>query len=250
MTPLTVLRLGSSLDFSGELPPGSRAWQVAERMLAEASGQPVKTVVKPVWPSPQVPKLLERWLDEYQPDIVLVVISSYWVETEVVGVRVRKLGFAGRKLESVSRQAAGRPVVAGSTPYLWGRRLLLRTVGGSTNFSPEEIEAHVESWLRVVLRKESAAPAVVGTPFSPDTLATRRAQGRASARKDELRARLRAACERLNVYWEMPRHAPDAFDPSLRLADRVHFNELAHARMGEIDGRALVETWRRMRGEH
>lgn len=196
-----------------------------------------------------MPKLLERWLEEHQPEIVLIVISSYWVETEVVGVRVRKLGFAGRKLEAASQLAANRPVVAGTKPYLWGRKLLLQTIGGSTNFTPAQMEAHVDSWLRVMLRKESAAPAVVGTPFSPDTLATRGAQRRASARKDELRGRLKTVCERLNVYWEMPGHAPDAFEPSLRLADRVHFNELAHARMGEIDGRALVAVWERMRGE-
>ena len=170
--PLTVLRFASSLDFSGERPPGTRASEVAERMLAEASGVPVRTIAKPIWPDARLPGLLERWLADFDPDIVLICISSYWVETEMVGARVRRLGILGRKIDSISQQAAMKPVLAASRPYLAGRRLLLHTIGGETNFTPAQIEAHVESWLRVILRKESVAAAVVGTPFSPDTLAT------------------------------------------------------------------------------
>ena len=246
MEPIRVLRLGSSLDVAGELPQGTRAWEVAERLLAESAGRPVSTVVKPVWPSAQVPKLLERWLDEIQPDIVLAVISSYWVETEVIANRVRRLPKVGRKIESVSKQAANKPALADSRAYLLGRRVLLRTVGGAVNFTPAQIEEHVESWLRAILRRESVAAAVAGTPFSPDTLATKRAQRRASVRKDELRARLQRVCAQLDVPCHMPAHAPDAFDPRLRLNDRVHFNEIAHARMGEIDAAAMAEAWERV----
>jgi len=243
--PVTVLRLGSSLDFAGDLPPGSRAWEVAERGLSEAIGSPVTTVVKPVWPAANLPGLLERWLNEIHPDIVHVVISSYWVETEVVANRIRRLPVFGTRLEGVSKSAAAKPTLADSRAYLAGRKLLLRTVGGATNFIPAELDAHIESWLRVVLRHESAVAAVSGTPFSPDTLATRRAQRRASARKDDLRARLQKLCDDLDIPCELPPHAPDAFDPALRLADRVHFNEKAHARMGEIDARAMLAAWRR-----
>ena len=246
---ITVLRFASSLDFTGELPPGARAWEVAERILAEASGRPVRTISKPVWPNAKLPAILERWIDEFEPDIVLICISSYWVETEVVANRIRRLGILGRRLESASQAAAMKPGVADSPLYLLGRRVLLRTVGGRPNFTPAELAANVESWLRVILRRESVAVAIAGTPFSPDTMATKPAQHRASRRKDELRARLGELGKRLGIVVEMPPHAPDAFDPALRLPDRVHFNEKAHARMGEIDGRALVATWERSQGE-
>ncbi len=242
-TPITVLRFGSSLDFSGDLPPGTRAWEVAEAMLSSATGRPVRTVVKPVWPSARVPALLDRWLAEVEPDLILICISSYWVETEILSTRFRRLGPLGRKVESVTQAAAMKPSFAESRPYLLGRKALLHTIGGRPNFSPAEIEGHVESWLRVILQRESVGAAVVGTPFSPDTLATRGARRRAHGRKDELRARLKALCQRLDVHYEMPPHAPDAFAPELRLPDRVHFNEQAHARMGEIDGRALIAVW-------
>ena len=247
--PITVLRFASSLDFTGELPPRTRAWEVAERILAEESGRPVRTISKPVWPNAKLPGILDRWLDEFQPDIVLICISSYWVETEVVANRVRRLGILGRKLESASQAAAAKRGVADSRFYLSGRWLLLHTLGGRPNFTPAELETHIESWLRIILRRESVAVAISGTPFSPDTMATKAARRRATVRKDELRARLTALGERLNVVVDMPPHGADAFAPELRLPDRVHFNELAHARMGEIDGRALVAAWRRAQGD-
>jgi hypothetical protein len=245
MEPVRVLRLGSSLDFSGELPPGTRAWEVAERRLSQAIDRPVTTTVKPVWPGARVPKLLESWLDELQPDIVLVVISSYWVETEVIANRVRRLPRLGQRIEKVSKQAATKPALADSRAYLLGRRVLLRTIGGAVNFTPAQLEEHVEAWLRVILRKESVAAAVAGTPFSPDTLATKRAQHRATVRKDELRSRLQALAGRLDIPCHTPPHAADAFDPKLRLSDRVHFNPAAHARMGEIDAAAMLQAWER-----
>ena len=246
---ITVLRFASSLDFTGELPPGARAWEVAERILTEAGGRPVRTISKPVWPNAKLPAILERWLEEFEPDIVLICISSYWVETEVVANRIRRLGILGRKLESASQAAAMKRGIGDSRLYLLGRRLLLRTIGGRPHFTPAELEANVESWLRVILRRESVAVAIAGTPFSPDTMATKAARRRATVRKNELRARLSELGKRLDIVVDMPPHAPDAFDPALRLADRVHFNEKAHARMGEIDGRALVAAWERLQGE-
>ena len=247
--PIKVLRLGSSLDFSGELPPGTRAWEVAQRILAEGSGEAVETVVKGIWPSDAFEGILERWMREFEPDIVLFTVSSFWVETETLSGRFQQFGRPGSRIADASRKASVRPFVAQRRLYQWGRIALLRTLGGRPSHTPARIEALMESWLRIVCRNEEVGVAVVGTPFSPDTLASTKARRRASIRKDDLRARLARLCERFGVYHNLPPHGPDAFSADLRLADKVHFNERAHARMGEIDGRALVEVWRRMSGK-
>ena len=246
---LKVLRLGSSLDFRGDLPTGTRAWEVAERSLAAATGLTVQTLVKPAWPSIELEAILQRWLKDLQPDLVLICISSMWVETETLSGRISRFGKPGRKVAEASRKASLRPVVARSLWYRTVRKALLLTLGGRPSFTPAQIAEFVEGWIRTIRQSESVGIAVVGTPFSPDTLATARAQRRASARKDELRARLAGVCERFAVHHELPPHGPDAFSPELRLADRVHFNEQAHARMGEIDGRAMVAVWRQLGGE-
>ncbi len=245
---IKVLRLGSSLDFLGELPPGTRAWEVAQGILAAQTGLAVQTFVKPSWPTPELGEILTRWINELQPDILVICVSSFWVETETLSNRFQALGKPGRKIADASRKMSLRPVVAERRVYQWGRLALLRSLGGRAGYSPARIEELMEGWLRAACRSESLGIAVVGTPFSPDTLADARARRRAGARKDELRARLARVCSRLGVHHDLPAHGPDAFSAELRLADRVHFNELAHARMGEIDGRAMVEVWRRMNG--
>lgn len=246
--PIKVLRLGSSLDFLGELPPGTRAWEVAQGILAEQSGHPVQTIVRGIWPTDAFQGILERWMREFEPDIVLFTVSSFWVETETLSGRFQQFGRPGKKIADVSRKASVRPVVAQRRLYQWGRIALLRTLGGRPSHTPARIEALMESWLRTVCRNEEVGVAVVGTPFSPDTLAGGKARRRASTRKDELRARLARLCEKFGVLHDLPPHGPDAFSAELRLADKVHFNERAHAQMGEIDGRALVEVWRQMEG--
>jgi len=244
--PLRVLRLGNSLDFLGDLPAGTRAWEVAQAMLEAETGRAVETIVKRTWPSPALSDILERWIGQLRPHILVICVSSFWVETETLSGRFNQFGRAGRTIADASRKASLKPIVAERGLYHLGRRLLLATLGGRPAYTPAQIEAWLEGWLRTACRHEDLGIAVVGTPFSPDTMARPPARERATRRKDDLRERLARLCGRLKVHHVLPPHGPDAFSSDLRLADRVHFNELAHARMGAIDGAAMIAVWRAM----
>lgn len=246
---MRVLRLGSSLDLAGDLPPGTRAREVAGQLLSAASGAAVETIVKPVWPSPALPGILERWLKQYEPDIVCICISSYWVETETVSARLRKLGPVGRLADDFASRAAGSPGIASSGPYHAARKAMIRAIGGSTNFTPPQLAAILEACLRRVLRHERVGVVLAGSPFSPDTEATRGARARAVTRRAELIGLLAPLCESLHIPHALPPHWPDAFSPEYRLPDRVHFNERAHAINGASDGALLIQAWQSMRGE-
>lgn len=74
---MRVLRLGSSIDIEGETPVDQFASAIAERILSDASGETVETVLRLPWPSASLPGLLEGWITETSPDLVCFTISSF-----------------------------------------------------------------------------------------------------------------------------------------------------------------------------
>ena len=88
---MRVLRLGNSEDRSPGIADSDRAWYIAGIVLAEACGESVETVVRPISPTRELPDLLDKWLDEYQPDLVLLKVTWYWYSYESVPRRIERL---------------------------------------------------------------------------------------------------------------------------------------------------------------
>ncbi|MBK6663378.1 MAG: hypothetical protein IPG47_11790 [Thermoflexaceae bacterium] len=160
---MKVLRLANSNDRALDLPEHQRSWKIAEMALSEAIGEPVETVVREIWPSDQLPDLIETWIQRYEPDLVFFKVNAYWTGYESVPLRIeRRLGRFGKRLGKVGKDVADRPV-GDAGAFKLGRLVLLRTVGGDTYFTTDYVLKLMEACLRRIIAHEEIVVTVEGS---------------------------------------------------------------------------------------
>jgi len=242
---MRVLRLSTSQETSGSTPPEARSRAIAERMLAEATGEPVETVVKFVWPDARLPHAVDRWLEQYRPDIVFLWVSSYPVCKQTAA---RHLYARHARVASALERACAMPLIAHLLPRAPGfdviRRSVRRVVGVAADVEPAEAAEAVEATIRTILRHERLALVVRGSP-KPVYITAAGGRAAADARWREFFDAVRATSARLHVpYLADDEDATDEHVLAFREPDALHLNAAGHARYGLIDGQALVEAWR------
>ncbi len=219
-----------------------RSPAVAERVISESLGEPVETVVKTMWPTPSFPGVLGRWLDQYDPDVVFVRLSSFWVAYESVPLRIqRKLGRAGTPVAAAGLKLGDRPWLVERGVYKAGRKLVVRTVGGDTHFTPQEVGEVFDAVFRRIAAKESIVPVVRGTNLLLNSAGTRGGMQRTKQRVAALNHETEAACIRHGVSF-FPEPPAEALSES-RLGDELHDSASAHERLGIDDANAILEAW-------
>jgi len=245
----TILRLGTSDDENDRVPASERTAAVAERTFAALTGQPAVTISKRMWPTASFPGLLKRWLDETEPDVVLLWVAAYWVTYRSVPLKLqRRLGTAGGRLAGAGQAAADVRWLSESRPFHFGRRWLLRTVGGEANFTVDEVADVVEQCARTVLAKEGTVLVVRGPQNALSADTSPKAIARAERTRVALHRRVRAICERLHVeYIGQDEPYETAADRGLFLGDLVHGTAAMHRQRGEEEGKALAAAWLRER---
>jgi hypothetical protein len=241
---LRVLRLGSSIDLEGETPLHDRAGAIAARILQEACGQPVETIQRIAWPNEQLADFVERWANEFEPDIVCFNVSSHWCEAELIAPRLRGFGAPGRSVANLLDRSSLNYDFNANWFVRLARGAGRRVLQGHPPFTPEAAAESIEAALRRLARHEDLGLVLWGSPFSASVDGGRHAQQRARERRGELFAELRAVSESLHMPHDLPAHSPDAFSRALRARDRVHFGPEMHRRSGEVQGRLMVEAWR------
>jgi hypothetical protein len=204
--------------------------------LARAIGEPVEVTARPVWPTPDLPKVVDRWMAEIQPELVVFPIGSFWFLYESTPVRVeRRLGRPGRWVNRASQKLAAKKWLAHNRPFQWLRRRTQRTLGGDSWFAPEEVIATAKEVIRTILRYEGSYLVVFcpsgGDRWAPDEGALAR-----FARKRDLVDRaISAFCAEHHIeYWDEARIAPerDPRPPSLQ-GDQLHLDRGGHRRAAE-----------------
>lgn len=106
---IRILRLGNSDDTSPGIPDDQRAYALAAQVLEDAAGQPVETVVRTIWPDPELPGLIDEWLDRYKPDLVFLKVTWYWYGYESVPLRLeRRLRWIGKRSPALARRQPAR----------------------------------------------------------------------------------------------------------------------------------------------
>ena len=243
---MRVLRLGNSEDLSHGIEDHERAWFVAGQQLAAAAGEPVDTVVRPIGPSRDLPRLLDGWLDEYQPDVVFLKVTWYWYAYESVPRRIeRLLGRAGRPIATASIRASKQPRLASNPAFKLSRRIAHRVIGGDTPYNSAQVMEVMEACIRMVASRENIVLVVKGTGGGRvDEEAVAGFYERFTKRRIEVEGGIEQLCKSLRVSYvgTGPKKTKEQRD--LAGGDGMHKRSATGQYwMGMQEGMALAEAW-------
>lgn len=241
---MRVLRLGTSNDDQTPVPEDQRAWKIAERLFSEAVGEPVETVLRRGWPSASFPGRLEAWVEELEPDFVVLQVNNYWYGHESVPLWFdRRLGRVGKSLSGAGAKVGEWSWVADNRLAQLVSRRAPDILPYATHFTVSEVASCMELALRKVLAHEGVILLVRGNEDWPIPTASRRFNRRNHARNLAMSAAMKDVCERLRV--------PYAQRPSLAVGEIKTLNDAGfhsapeeQRRAGEFDGEAMIAAWR------
>ena len=247
---MQVLRLGNSYEHDPNIPPEANKSAVADRLLAEATGELVETTNRALRPDPGLPDLIDKWLEQYQPDLVLLVVTSYWFTYVSVPVRVeRSFGPLGKPLARAGLKAAATPWLAHNRAFRIARKATIATIGGTTNFTPEQVIESMEACVRRILSHENVALAVRGPRIAFASEGSARARRVAEERRGKVDRHMAEFCRQLHVEYIAydTGVSPDAAQDEFQ-ADGVHVTVAVHAEQGKIEGEAMLRAWLQTHG--
>lgn len=246
---MRVLRLGNSEDISHGIADHERGWHIAASLLEEACGEPVETILRPIRPSPDLPKRIEEWLDEFEPDLVFLKVTWYWYAYESVPLRIRRvMGRAGKPIASAGIKASKNQRLARNRVFKLGRRMAHRIIGGDTPYNTHDITELMTVVIRQIHSRESVALTVKGTggaEQNQDALAGY--YHRFVSRREEVEGTIKRLCADLRIPWNQPAPRPAGYQ-GMKGTDGVHGNSVGQERMGLQEGNAMVDAWRHYNG--
>jgi hypothetical protein len=247
-----ILRLGNSDDLNPAVPVEDQGWYYSQSLISAAIGEPVETVVRPIWPGLELPGLVDEWLDRYEPDLVFLKVTWYWYAYESVPRRIERIfGRAGKPVANAGLAAAKKPALARNAGFKAGRRLAHRLIGGDTPFSPKQVITVMEETIRRVTAREDIALLVKGTGDGrgPED-GIPGSHARYTKRRIEVEGTLQRFCESVHVPYIGTGRIPSvAGRMDLEKTDGLHRKAASHNRMGLWEGEAMLKAWLDFRGE-
>lgn len=219
---MKILRLTTSNELIHQGPGSRLEWL---RLLGrEQYGDSFEIVSRTVWPDARLPRKVAEWVAEERPDVVWMVVPSFWFEyLSVPKLLGRKFGRAGKLAADAGFKAADKPLVAHNVLFRTGRRLLQRTIGGDPHFTTQELYETIEEIARAVLRDEGVQFVVYG-PHSYQSFSVSRKQQRETLRRrTNFIRQLRALAAELHFVVEAPdRPRWQTHGEVDTIADRLH----------------------------
>lgn len=247
---MRILRLANSNDFVNYVSDEQRTYRYVEQALEALTGEKVETVRKPFQPADDLPDIVERWVTEFQPDIVFLMVNSYWFNHESVPLKLkRRFGRVGQVVGDAGLHAADRSWFAERWWFHKARYLLQATIGGETPYTPEYVLENMEAVIRRVLRYEHVHLVVrssSGGRERPDL--PKGVRERREVRRKFVAERIERLCEQLNVA-NMSGKTRRKYNKEQRAGDRVHSNEAGHAETGRREAEFMVAFWRSLHPE-
>lgn len=230
-----ILVFGDS-DSEGAMT-GGVAWPAMLVDRVSAAGLPEVTLeaVRFTAAPANAAAYVQRRLEQYGPDVVILPVGAWGFTSEFVEYRVRRLlgARAARwykrwenRFDHATRKRGAEPAGANRA----GRGILRRLVGTAPQVTAEELAKHYEDVFRILARFEDTwvlammYPGITRDALPPKVLAVR---GRFCAR-------MRRAAESHRFSWLDPE---DIFPADVPIrgfaADDLHFNAEGHRRIAE-----------------
>ncbi len=243
---MKILRLGVSHDFRDDIPYEQRQFVLAERILEEATGLDWETLPKAIWPTDEIPALVERWVEREKPDMVVLCLAGYWVSFGSTAVRLeRRVPVVGRRLARTSRSVATAEFAKQHATLDHLRGFASALIGVDYNFEPADLLRRFDAVLRQLVRNEELVVAVRGPGRTPQWLTKR--QTRVSwARANAWHDGIQKICEQLHVEFLPYEYLPAEQQFSDRIpGDPAHYTVDGTRRHGEREGEMMVRAWKR-----
>ncbi len=236
-----ILRLSHSTETGPQAAEGDRGYLTTAKLLERALGQSVEITVRPAWPSPSLPEVVEKLLERHKPDLVQFALSTFPFNYPSVPLRLsRRFGRAGEPFARVGLKVGGSPKWGRSRPSRLGRFVFKRIIGGAFHFEPDEVAAAINGSVLRCVRRESM-PVIVDGPFAMMTNREWLDPTLAEARRMALHLALQKACAAAHVYflgWDEP--LPLDLLHHFQHADRFHLGRAYQVLFGLLDARLIA----------
>ncbi|MGE0599411.1 MAG: hypothetical protein AB7J35_06790 [Dehalococcoidia bacterium] len=244
---MKILFLGNSSDTGGWVDQSaSRVSIMSERLGAEFGEQP-EFVVKNCWPNERMVSLIERWMEESQPDYVVLNIASYSFTYESTPLKVRRIfGKLGQPVGDAGMRLSQSRRWTHNIAFRTMRRIGQATFGGDTHVSTEDAAARYSEVIRLILRKEGVLLAVKGPVGRGHPGLTKRQAKRHEARRQFVHQRLRELTTQLKVPYfgvDEPWWKTHHRRRNTRVGDGVHANEAGHVILADDYYPFIRDTW-------
>ena len=219
---------------------------LAAAHFTATTGEPVEREARVAWPNDSLPGLLDRWVERFDPEMVVFVVNVFWFAFESVPLKLeRRFGRLARPFTNAGRSVAAKPWPGETRGFRLVRKVALRTIGGATYFTSDEVLRVTEECIKVVLARESTALvirgpwSVLGEDGGQDGLRA------AEKRRLTVNAGLETLCRRYQVEY-VGRAGTLSMDEwkAVSRGDGLHVNAAGHRERGEAEGAAMVRAWR------
>jgi hypothetical protein len=207
-----------------------------QRALTRSLDEEVEVVARSVWPTPRLPKLVDGWVRDFEPELVVFPVTGFWFLYESTPILLeRQLGLPGRILGRASREVAARPWLAHNRAFQWSRGRTQRAIGGQSWFTAEEVIAVSKQVISAVLRREATYLVVVGPSGGEKWARDNGHRETLIARRRHVDAAVGEYCRSHHVeYWdEARRSAMTDPEPASLQGDNLHLDRNGHQRLAE-----------------
>jgi hypothetical protein len=213
-------------------------------MLEKQIARPVTLVTKPIWPSEELPEIVEKWVGREQPDLVWLNTSAYWFTYESVPLRLKnRLGRVGTAVSEAGLRAGKDSRFANSATFRQVRRLLQLTIGGDTQLTPQQVVERQSRCARTIVRDERVVLVMEGPRGRGNYHASKRAEHRAERKRQYVHKGLRKVAGELRCsYYGSDQTLRELVgEPSFQ-KDKFHMDEGGHEASAKLDFPALLEA--------
>jgi len=241
-----MLRLGNSMDAITEVPDEGRVYRLVERYFEDVTGEPCETVYRQIAPRETMPAIMDRWVREHRPDIILIILSQYWYGFASAPKKVEEtFGRAGRWAGLLGYRLAMTPWLANNFLFRALRKAARRTIGVEYHFEPETVVAVMEACIETLQRRHpDVAIAVWSEPIDVMHLDEQRLVNTLRARRRRVHDPLRAFCAARGVphYLVMDPEVPYDWK-EMREADGIHLNPDGHVWVANRQLPVVLAAW-------